>query len=211
MAPEEAAWCWMWARPFYVVYNVTYCFMAACEDAGEEYMAVITNVKSDGLYISGSVGFGLPPETIMNALLSGTESNIVFISNTPLADGDLDPGEFVDLRDIFRSYDTCGADFEIGIPIGAMLAVPACAALGLPTGGAACAALTAFMSSFAVTISAESPSVTVYGNIGNLGDTPSIENDVNVFEYVYMAESRYKYVYGDCEYNVPVGMVIEFR
>ena len=78
----------------------------------------------------------------------------------------------------------------------------------------------AFASTFAITISAEGPSVYISGGAENEGDDPDYPGDYDVYEVVYVRISNYKYrvdppwwcpLCGPCYYDVPAGIYFEFR
>ena len=218
--PNEQWWAWIWARPIYSMYKVYYCEASSCEYVYDDVDHIITDILAYGSTIMGGESSGLPAEDIMYNFYDGTHEVRLEIDGTALNDGDLDPGESIAFEQIFQYYDTCGANFEIGIPVGACAAIAICAALGLPTGGLACATAVAFASTFAITISAEVPSVYISGGAENEGDDPDYPGDYDVYEVVYVRISNYKYRVdppwrrpwcGPCYYDVPAGIYFEFR
>ncbi|RLG83213.1 MAG: hypothetical protein DRO40_05295 [Thermoprotei archaeon] len=218
--PNEQWWAWIWARPIYSVYRVYYCDGYYCEYSYNDIDHVITDILTEGNGIVGGENYGLPAEDIMYNFYDGTYEVRLEIDGTALDNGYLDPGESIAFEQIFQYCDTCGADFEVGIPVGAFAAIAICAALGLPTGGLSCTTAVAFASAFAITISAEGPSVYISGGAENEGDDPDYPGDYNVYEVVYVRISSYQYKVdppwwcfwcGPCYYNVPAGIYFEFR
>ena len=212
--PLDSLWMWVWARPVYRVYEVYIVYCVTEEYIGDDVENVIGDMIASGSTILGGMNRGLPHSELMNTLFSGTNEARLSIPGTFLEDGDLDPGEYVELRQIFRYFDTCGDDFEIGIPAGAIAALGICAALGLQTGSTACTVAVAFASTFQLSISAEGASIHISGNVVNHGDHPYVDGDYNVFEIVYARISKYQYkkdtIFGTCYFNVPAGIHFRF-
>jgi len=119
-----------------------------------------------------------------------------------LSDGVLSPGETFYTTDFYNLYDTCGENFEVGIPVGSIAACVACLALNLELGGVPCLVAEAFLSAFGVSISGSQSIVTVDDLINNTG----LAN-----EAVYIATSNYPYSSGSCIYKVPIGLYVELR
>jgi hypothetical protein len=57
----------------------------------------------------------------ISKILDGGEEEDYIIPGTVLSDGKLDVDELIKLSNIFDWYDTYDQDFEIGIPVGAVL------------------------------------------------------------------------------------------
>ena len=216
VAPLDSSWIWIWARPIYKIYEVyRRCYPLPPRHLGDDVEGVIGDVLTTGSNIQGGLEYGLPHSNLMQAFFSGTNMTQLQISDTYTEDGDLDPGEFIELKRIFQYFDTCGSDFEIGIPVGAIAATIICVKLGLPTLGTACKIAIVFASTFQTSISIQGPSMTISGHLYNHGNHPSIPNDANTDEVVYMAVSKYRYKVdppwwcpwcSPCYYNVPAGM-----
>ncbi|HWQ17565.1 MAG TPA: hypothetical protein VNL13_07025 [Sulfolobales archaeon] len=135
------------------------------EYIGDDVENVIGDMITSGSTILGGANWGLLHSELMNMLFSGTNETQLSIPGTFLEDGDLDPGEYVALEQIFSYFDKCRHDFEIGVPAGAIAALCICAALGLQTGGAACTVAVTFASTFQLSISAEGASFNVPAGI----------------------------------------------
>ncbi|MFN3268915.1 MAG: hypothetical protein ACK416_06630, partial [Zestosphaera sp.] len=218
LEPLKSGWLWMWARPVYRIYKVYEVISFPCSTVnyiGDDVENVIGDVLTSGLTIVGDREWELPHSELMKMFFNGTEMKKLVIPDTSLADGDLDPGESVALEHIFKYFDKCPHDFEIGIPAGSIAALVMCGALGLPTGGSACLAAIAFASAFQLSLSAEGSSIYVTGGIDNYGDYPGISGDYNVPEIVYVAVSKYQYKVdppwwcfwcSPCYFNVPAGI-----
>ena len=224
LAPNTQWWAWIWARPIYSMYKVYRCEYSygepSCEYIYDDVDHVITDILTEDTDIVGGGSYGLPAEDIMYNFYEGTDMTRLYIGGTALSDGDLDPGESVTLEQIFQYHDTCGADFEVGIPVGSFAAIGVCAALGLPTSGLACVVAERFASAFQITLSAQGLSIYISGNLVNHGDHPSIPGDYNVYEAVYVRVSSYQYRVdppwrcpwcGPCYYDVPAGIYFELR
>lgn len=214
--PSTDWWVWIWARPVLRVFKV---YNSLGVYVGDDVEAVVVDVYTTGLSINGGAEYGLPHQSLMDMFLSGTELRQLYIPETHASDGALSPGEFITLKHVFGHYDSCGTNFEIGIPAGSIAARGVCALLGLPTGGAACVAATAFASALQLSISVEGESTTVQGNLVNHGDHPLVENDYNVAEHVYIRTGKYQYKVdppwwcfwcSPCYYRVPAGIYFEF-
>ncbi len=215
--PLQDRWAWIWARPIFTIYEV---YRATCTSSGSEKIRVylhdeaehlITNILTSGIEIVGGSSDGLPHNNLMQMFFNGTNLIRLQIPDTWTANGDLDPGESTTFRRIFRYFDTCGADFKVGIPVGVMAALGICSALGYSPGAPACAAAIAFASAFQISLSIQGSSISINGGIENLGEENGVGYDVT--EYVYMAISRYQYgdAIGTCSYNVPAGIYLDFR
>ncbi len=219
LAPNKKWWAWIWARPIYAVYKVYYCSVTRSY-IRDDVEAVITDVLTDGKQIIGGCNDGFPHKYIMESFYNGTEEINLKIPDTMLSDGWLSPGEYISFPLIFQHYDECDVDFEVGIPLGALLAYGIAVALGVPTGGTTFIVATAFAASFQVYLSAEGSSIEIWGGITDHGDDSSIPNDYDVSEKVYIRISRYRYQYlhrecflfwcTDCYYDVPAGIYFRF-
>jgi len=213
---NPAGWLYIWARPIQKYTQYYICDETGCRKIEDRVYSLITDVWVIGSTIQGGVERGLPHQIIMNNFYSGTnDTGTLYIPGTPLDDSKLDPNEGINFGQIFPYYDTCGADFEVGIPLGALLAGAACAGLGIPTGGTACMVATAFASSFQLSLSFKGSSIYVGGGIMNYGQLPNTNIGYNVPVYIYMKISRYKYYVpppwwcfwcSPCEYKVPAGI-----
>jgi hypothetical protein len=212
--PNDAKWMYIYARPIQKYTQYYVCSFSECAKLHDRVYSLITDVWVIGSTIQGGRESGLPHQIIMNNFYSGTNyTGRLYISDTSLADGKLDPGETIAFEQIFKYYDTCGGDFEIGIPLGAIAAIGICAGLGLPTGGTACMVATAFASSFQLSLSFKGSTIYITGGLMNEGQYYGV--GYNVPEYITMRISRYKYYVpppwwcfwcSPCEYKVPAGI-----
>ncbi|MEM0203940.1 MAG: hypothetical protein QXO16_08680 [Archaeoglobaceae archaeon] len=217
LGPEQSVWIWIWARPvyrIYKVYEVDSCTYTRYY-IGDDVENFITHVLTSGTGIVGGGNIGLPQSELMQTLFNGVEMNKLQISGTSLEDGKLDPGESIALEQIVQYFDTCGADFEVGIPAGSLAALSICAVLGLPAGGTACAVAVAFSSAFQLSLSIQG-SMYITGGLVNHGEFNG--RGYNVPEDVYMAISRYQYKVDPpwwcfwctpCYYRVPAGIYFQ--
>lgn len=205
--PEQSAWAYIWARPITRFLKEYFCrFYTAepmCEYRRDVVEAFITSILVSGTTIQGGSELGLPHSIIMQNFYNGTNATIPFIPETPLSDGDLDPGESIALERVFSYYDTCGSGFEVGISL-APLATAVCTALSLSPASPACTIAVAFTSAFHISLDHEPPEIYISGVLKNHGQLSG--RGYNIYEIVYMRISRYKYKYGTCEFSVPAGI-----
>jgi len=205
---NTAEWAYIWARPIQEYWEVYGCTPSVpswyCRKLEERVLTYLSDILVWGSTIVGGFERGLPHSTIMESFFGGTDEVQLVVPGTYLSDGVLLPGEYIALPQILEYYDTCGADFEVGVPVGAMLALASCEALGLGLGTPACIALLAFAGAFQVSLGYASPSISNNGGPGVV---------------VYMRVSRYSYVYQPpwcpgywcyCEYRVPAGVYLRF-
>ncbi|MGC9051184.1 hypothetical protein [Pyrobaculum sp.] len=207
--PTRSGWIWIWGRPVFASYRVEYCAGFYCTDLGEEDYFYIADVYFSGNTIITGKSFGLPQE-IVSLFYGGVDKQQLVISNTALSDGKLDPGETVWFSQIFPYFDRCGADFEVGIPVGAIVLavltrVPV--PVVLPKG---------VFPGVDISLSVQGATIYVLGSISNYGDHPGVPTDYNAPEYIYAAVSKYQYTATDlwgntCRYQVPSGIYIEAR
>jgi len=195
--PQQVNWVWIWARPvlsFYKVYDMWQGYM------GDEVQGIVSDVYVSGSDIQGGISYDAPPQTIMNMLFNGTSLN--FVTN-------LAPNEGITQSKLFNAY---GSDFEIGLPIGSLLASGACLAIGAATGGiggTACEVVVMFTETIGVSLSSYGSNIAIF--IQNNGDDPSIPYDYNTYEEIYVAVSNYKYILNSHQVNPPLGIYIDSR
>ncbi len=180
-----------------------FCSGDGISTGNERILQYVYAVSVYGNTIVGGVRDGPPPSDLMGWLFAGTREEKLTIPGTSLEDGKLDVGENIPFPLIFSYYDTCTADFEVGIPVGAIIAT----LLGI-TGPYA-----ALIAPLSISLGAgQSSSVFVVGGLQNYGVRHG--QGFNVYEEVYMRVSNYKYTKEQCflffcsrcEYNVPVGI-----
>lgn len=202
---RNTGWVWIFTRPYLEVYSV-YLVVVGGEPTylHDEVTAAITDVLIEGDSIVGNYTYDLPVDSLLENFFAGTNETYV----TTLA-----PRESKTLESIFQNYDTCGADFEVGIPVGAMVA--AVVSLVAPIASPVAAGIAGFQ----VSISAVGASIWIYGNIVNQGDLSDVPGDYNVYEGVYMRISRHKYKVdppwwcpwcSPCYYDAPAGIYFRF-
>jgi hypothetical protein len=207
--PTRSGWVWIYGRPVFASYDVYYEAWMWREYWGEDNYFYIADIYTSNMIITSDKGFGLPTE-IINFFYEGTnKQGPLTISDTALGDGKLDPGEYFYFSQLFSYYDKCGADFEIGIPVGAVIVAALTKNVGLTL-------TTAVIKAIEVSLSVEGASVYINGNIYNYGDHPGVPNDMNVAEYIAIAVGKYQYTAKDfwgntCTYDVPAGLYIESR
>jgi len=197
--PNQGAWIWIWARPVYSIYKVYDMWQGYIEDDAQ---AVITDAYVINNLIQGGGNSGYPSQTIMDMLFKGSNFIWLIVPNSTLSDGVLSPGETFYTTDFYNLYDTCGENFEVGIPVGSIAACVACLALNLELGEMPCLVAEAFLSAFGVSISGSQSIVIVDDLIKNIGPSN---------EAVYIATSNYPYSSGSCIYKVPIGLYVELR
>jgi hypothetical protein len=211
VAPERVTWVYIMARPVFRLYKVYLCALPCRTDECLEYScswvydvadAYVEHVLASGYYIKGGFAYGWPHSSLMSYLFQGSQlSGSLCISGTPLDDCKLDPGESIEYKYVFQTFDTCGAGFEVGVPVGAWLA----AAIGTRLNPVAAA----FAAAFSASLEYAPASVYVDGWLTNIGQFSGI--GYNTYEQIYVATSSYVYAYGSCKYNVPVGVYFESR
>jgi len=194
-------WIWIYARPYIEVYSVYRVYAdGSTEYLRDEVTAAVSDVYVIGNNIQGGASHYLPPEQFMNVLFSGTEEKRV---------GTLAPNTTLALGSIVEGFDTCGSDFEVGIPVGALVGLVVLAAF--PEAAAVAAAVAGFQ----VSLSATGASIYVGGGIKNKGDVPYVPDDHAAYEQVYVRVSKLRYKVdppwwcfwcSPCYYDVPAGM-----
>jgi len=214
--PRDAtntSWVWIYARPYieiYSVYLVTDSGIDAIREESDIYLRdevtfAISDILLNGTNIESDSAYGMPHEIINYYFFAGT--NETFVTR-------LSPKESMQLRNIFQTFDKCGADFEVGIPVGAIVA--AAASYVAPIS----APVAAGLAGFSVTLSAVGASIYIEGGIENHGDVPGVPGDYNVGENVYIRISKFRYKVdplwwcpwcSPCYYDVPVGIYFRFH
>jgi len=217
--PEKHVTFYIYARPFYAMYNVTVgvissspLMMLKKSEVGAEAMISDVMIEDKQVYgrpvkylVAGDYEGTLPDE-VMETLLRG--GGLVYATT-------LAPREGVMLQDLLESTTgSCGASFGISIPVGAIAATIACSALAsVPIADVLtvpeCAPLIAAASNFQVSFVAEPGQLKVYGGVNNMGKVQSIGYDLN--EPLYVETSSYSYDLGSCSARIPLGFYIESR
>lgn len=203
--PEGSHWIYIRARFTHVHERKWRVFICAGvvmkeEPTNEERIReYIYSIQLNGNTIVGGQKSGLPSQSIMNWFYNGTKEEVLSISGTPLSDGDLDVGEAIAFPQIFNCYDQYNEDFEIGIPIGAMVG----AFTGLPT------AYLGLISGLAASLCwGQSYTLDINGGLVNLGADSGYGYDI--YEMIYMRISKYRYT-SDTGYTYKVPAGIYFR
>lgn len=211
--PDKYVTFYIYARPFYVIYNVTVDFILppAGRDTRIEAAALVSDVllepgSGSVKYIEAGFYEGTPPKELMDAMLHGGELAYAVT---------LKPKEGRMLKYILANVvGTCGVSFGISIPVGAAAAGIVCSALtGIPVADVftapECIALIAVASNFQVSFVAEPGEIKVAGGLTNDGEWHGV--GYNIDEYVYIEQSIYEYDLDGCSARVPIGIYIESR
>ena len=209
--PDKYVTFYIYARPFYVIYNVTVDFILppAGRDTKIEAVALVSDVLLEPgggtvRYIEAGYYEGPPPKELMDAMLRGGKLAYAVT---------LEPMEGRMLKYILADVvGTCGVSFGISIPVGAAAAGIACSVLaGIPVADVfttpECAALIAVASNFQVSFVAEPGEMKVAGGLMNMGEWHGF--GYNIDEYVYVEQSIYEYDIDGCSAKVPIGIYIE--
>ncbi len=194
--PNEAKWIWIKARPAHIHYKEYAVYPTGLEvfTGNEKMVDKILSVYTDGYEIKGGINSGLP--SCIDWFFDGTNEENPEIPGTSLSDGRLDLGESIAFAALFPYYDQYGADFEIGIPVGALAA----AALSSTPAAFMAPVISGLAVSLSVGLSA---SIYVGGGLQNNGNDPV---GYNIWERIYVRVSKYKYSYGSYLFKVPVGL-----
>jgi len=153
----------------------------------------VKDIQVSGSKIVGGIRQGFP--AYMSKILDGSQEEKCIIPGTVLSDGDLDVDEYIQFSEVFDWYDTYNQDFEIGIPVGAILSYY----FGI--GGT----VGSFLNRLAVTLSSgHSASIFVEGVLKNLGQEAGSGYDV--YEDIYIQISKYRYAAPQGTFKVPVGV-----
>lgn len=205
--PNTAGYIYIVARPISEFWREYECdIVGNCVLTGNEKIEhYIQDVWIIGNTIQGGYEEGLPPQEVMDWILNDTLTyeQKIQISGTPTSDGDLDVDETIAFTQIFDWLDTCNADFEVGIPIGSLLAAAA-TFTGHPY-------LAAVLSGISTTLSyGESYTIFVMGGLKNFGAEAG--GGIDIYEELYLRMSQFQYKhqvwFTTCYYNVPVAIYI---
>jgi len=202
--PEEWGWIYVWGRPvteflkLYTCYWVPEASTYTCYYDKDEIRAYIAYVWLRSYEIMGGVVPGAPPSSILNNLFSGSTMQYMKTIAPEMC-----------YQFDFSKIDVCGADIEIGIPVGAIAAAIGCTILAGPLGikctSATATILAAFLSGLGVDVNVEGASMYVLYTVCNQG-AGSISTS-NVPEDIYVAFSNIQYVaQGSCTYRIPIGI-----
>ena len=192
--PEQWVWGYFWGRPAMAIYRHFWEDSVGRTYDNEEYgLYAVSDLYIINDAIQGGAVSGMPAQVLMDMLFEGTDLQY-FTTIYPPGSGA--GSNTVLLKDIVNAYDSCGVDFEIGIPVGAIIAT-------ILTANPVAVTLA---STVGVTISVMGGTATVDGGIVNYGD---FDGGANVFEDIYVAVSKYQYSDGNCLYRVPVGLYVK--
>ena len=190
LAPDMTGYIYIYAKPYHLHEKEYYCTASLnnCVPTGEERVQEgINGISTDGDVINGGSSMGLPDS--LSYLFSGSDSTQKTVNlgvNQSISLGKL----------VSQTEGSCGANFGIGIPIGALAvyfsggAVPPWAA-GLSAG--------IYYNHY--------QSLEIYGGIQNYGHWRN--TGYNVFETLSIRVSKYTYHVGTCDTKVPIGVYIE--
>jgi len=196
--PEEAKWVYIEAIPVHLHYKEYKCvywhghLISKTATGNEKMEDKIVNVHVSGIETIGGQKNGLPE--CIDEFYDGTTEKNPYIPDTSLSDGKLDVGESIAFSEIFNYYDIYENDFEIGIPVGSLVAQFA----GLPS------FIEPVVKGLCVSLSwGESATRYVNGGLQNHGDYPA---GYDIWERIYVRVSKYQYTYGNYEFKVPAGI-----
>lgn len=204
--PGVKRYVWIGAKVAHIHYREAFAYPdtgeVICYTGNEMVLDYIYDFQISGNIINGGVKDGSPP--CESLIFNGTfEENLVISSNV-LSDGDLDVDESVQFSDIFNCYDVYDVDSEIGLPIGAIIALLS-NALGFGTGQIA-TVITALLSGIAPSLSnINSATAFIGGNLRNWGQEGTTGYDT--YEIIYCRVSKYQYqAPNNQHFKVPVGI-----
>jgi hypothetical protein len=220
VCPGTVQWAYIWARPVFEWYSVYHYYQwihggeIRFDYVRDEIRAYISNVQTSGPTILGGRFNGLPIDTIMQTFFNGASTTYVV--------GPYAPGFVYPLPATFKSCDTCGSGFEVGVPVGAIAATVICAVASGGTLAAVCPAIIAIASGFQVSLDYEPANIYIDGWIRHAGAwtvgyaCPTQAQDVSI--YMYFATSRFSYMQpppwwcfwcSPCYYKVPAGVYVK--
>jgi len=190
--PKTIEWIWVKAKLAHYTYREYDPCNGYTGYEKIEELVIDVSIESDGEAIEHGTESGEPPYT--DKLFNGTIEEQLIIPDTVLSDGVLDANETISLRKIIKWFDKYDQNFEIGLPIGAIIATLHPIATPL-------AELT-------VSLSMDTSSkISIFGaikNAGSLGST--VSKTYNVPVPIFVRISKFKYSTGDHTFNVPVGI-----
>jgi len=192
----SSAWIYLWSRPLQIFSQLFVCDQTDCIWVEDRVYLLITDTYVYGSTIKGGSERGLPRDRIMYILYNNTISTEkLYIPDTGLEDGKLDPNEFVFLCQISTYFNKYGKPFEIGIPIGAFIGAAMCPALGLEIVNKTCVRIMNFVSAFYLMIptSSMTPRSYLICGIQNYGKLENVPIGYNNSVYMYLRLSKYKY------------------
>lgn len=204
--PNMKRYIWIGAKVAHVHYREAYAYPDTGQviyyTGNEMILEYISDFQLNGNNIVGGWGEGSPPYE--NIIFNGTLEENLIINGTALSDGDLDVNETVWFWQIFQCYDVYNVDSEVGLPIGAIIALMS-DALGFGTGSVA-TVIISLLSGIGVSLSyVSSVSARIGGDLTNWGQEDAL--GYNVPETVYIRVSKYQYQAPNGQYfKVPIGI-----
>lgn len=201
VCPNDAWWLYIWGRPSLVVGKVYYCAVTPggtnCYWVHDRVEAYVSDVIVVSRAIDRGVEQGLPHSALTDAFFSGTRMRqLPAIPGTHLADGDLDPNEYISTVQLYPSVYS-NAYIGIAVPTGALAAQALCTVLP-PVARAACIAFTSAIAS----LFSYDTHVHVEAVIRNRGQ---YECGTNAPVIVFLRESIYQYNIDSKIVTPPVG------
>ena len=190
LAPTKSGYIYIYAKPYHLHEKEYYCTASLnnCVPTGEERVQEgINSIMTSGDTIVGGSASGLPG--FSQYLFSGsvpTQNAVNLGVNQSISLGQL----------VSRTEGSCGANFGIGIPIGALAVYFSGGAVPLWASG-----LTAGL------YYNHYESLEIYGGIQNHGHWGN--TGYNVFETLRIRVSKYTYHIGTCDTKIPIGIYIE--
>ena len=190
--PKTIEWIWVKAKLAHYTYREYDPCNGYTGYEKIEELVIDVSIESDGEAIEHGTESGEPPYT--DKLFNGTIEEQLIIPDTVLSDGVLDANETISLRKIIKWFDKYDQNFEIGLPIGAIIAT--LHPIATPLAG------------LTVSLSMDTSSkISIFGaikNAGSLGGT--VSKTYNVPVPIFVRISKFKYSTGDHTFNVPVGI-----
>lgn len=203
--PNTKRYVWINAKVAHIHYREAFAYPDTGEviyyTGNEMVLEYLYQFQLNGNMIVGGMGDGSPP--CENLIFNGTVEENLIISGTTLSDGDLDVNEFIHFSQIFPCYDIYNVDSEIGMPIGALVALSS-SAFGFT--GPVATVVTSFLSGIAASLSyVQSIEAYLGGTITNYGQEDGLGYDV--CEIMHCRRSKYLYQAPNNQYfRVPLGI-----
>jgi len=203
--PNAKRYVWINAKVAHIHYREAFAYPDTGEviyyTGNEMVLEYLYQFQINGNIIVGGMEDGSP--SCENLVFNGTVEENLIISGTALSDGDLDVNEFIHFSQIFPCYDIYNVDSEIGMPIGALVALLS-SAFGFT--GPVATAITSFLSGIAASLSyVQSIEARVSGTITNYGQEGNLGYDV--YEIIYCRRSKYLYQAPNNQYfKVPISI-----
>ncbi len=190
--PKAIKWIWIKAKLAHYTYREYDPCNGYTGYEKIEELVIDVSIESNGEAIEHGTESGEPPYT--DKLFNGTIEEQLIIPDTALSDGVLDANETISLRKIIKWFDKYDQNFEIGLPVGAIIAT--LHPIATPLAG------------LTVSLSMDTSSkISIFGaikNAGSLGGT--VSKTYNVPVPIFVRISKFKYSTGDHTFNVPVGI-----